>query len=101
MRLGSDGRSNKERQKCGIWMPERGEFCEELSFCYRRCQKHYFELSRDVTLFKKLRAASREKRALMLDELDRTQKVRPEFHWEFENPEGESELAARCEEMGA
>ena len=97
--LGKDGRSSRPKAKCGIWMPATRDFCEELNFCYRRCQKHYEILKRDAKLFKRLRAASREERAVMLDALDLVQKVRPESSWEYENPAGEAELIARGEEM--
>lgn len=76
--------------------------CEEFAvpFCYRRCQKHFEALKLDRGLFLNLKRASKEQRALMLDDLDRTQKVRPSS-WQYENEIGEAELMALAEKENA
>jgi hypothetical protein len=79
-----------------VWIEAEGEFCEELTFCLRRCEKHYQALKRD-DLWRSLQQMDKTQRKQALNMLDDIQKRRKP--WEYRNDEGEQQLIAAAEQQ--
>jgi hypothetical protein len=78
-----------------VWITAEGEFCEEPTFCLRRCEKHYQALKRD-DLWRSLQRMDKMQRKQALNMLDNVQKRRGP--WEYRNDEGEQQLIAAAEQ---
>ena len=64
--------------------------CDSPRFCFGRCHEHFAALSSDQ--YQRLKNLSRAERKVEFQKSI----IRPELpHWEYENPQGEQELAQR------